>query len=185
MTRHPFHSSELGRDDPEMDRIADTLERYADATAAEPPIGLATRIRDVIDDQPRPAGGWWASVLAALTPLRGPARIVLAAAVVIAAVMGAIALGELADRAPVDTGTTPPPSVVDTPVPTPTPTVSPTPSPTPQPSASAAPTASDDDDELDTPDPTETDGSSGPGSGGSDNSGPGGSGSDNSGPGGG
>jgi hypothetical protein len=179
MTRHPFDSGELGRDDPEMDRIGEELERYAATTGGEPPIGLATRIREAIDDEPLPASGWWASTLAFLAPLRGPARVVLAAAVVVAAVMGGIALGELADRATIDAGSQPP-SVVETPIPTPTPT--PTPTPILTPSASPSPAATDDEDDVETPEPTETDDSSGPGGG--DNSGPGGGG-DNSGPGGG
>jgi hypothetical protein len=186
MTRHPFDSGELGRADPEMDRVGEALERYAETAGGEPPMDLAMRIREAIDDAPLPASGWWASGLALLAPLRGPARVVLAAAVVVAAVMAAIALGELADRATIDTGS-PAPSVVETPLPTPTPTpaptMTPTPSPSAEPSASPSPTETDDD-EVQTPEPTETEDNSGPGGGGGDNSGPGGGG-DNSGPGGG
>jgi hypothetical protein len=187
MTRHPFDSGELGRDDPEMDRIGEALEHYAATAGDEPPMALAMRIREAIDDEPLPASGWWASALAFLAPLRGPARVMLAAAVVVAAVVGAIALGELANRATIDTGS-PPPSVIETPIPTPTPTptptLTPTPTPSAEPSASPSPTETDDQDDVETPEPTETEDSSGSGGGDGDNSGPGGGG-DNSGPGGG
>lgn len=188
MTRHPFDSGELGRSDPEMDRIGEGLERYASEAGGEPPMDLASRIKAALEDEPVPARGWWGSLMAILAPWHAPARLALGAAVVAAAVIGALALGDLADRARNNsTGSTPTPapSVVVTPSPVTTPTPRPTPrhtqSPTPTPSASpttapsspatAAPTATDDDGGVETPSPSESDNS---GSGGGDNSGPGG-----------
>jgi hypothetical protein len=184
MTRHPFDSGELGRTDPEVDRLGQQLERYAADLADVPPMDLAARIRATLDDEPTPTTGWWASLLGILATWHGPARLALAAAVVLAAVAGAFTLGELADRARTNTGATPSPSVTvtPTPTPTPTPTMRPTPTPTPSPSPSSTPTpmpteSGDDDDELETPEPSETedDDNSGPGGGGG-NSGPGGGG---------
>jgi hypothetical protein len=185
MTRHPFDSGELGRNDPEMDRVGAHLERYAAEVADEPPIDLVTRIQATIDEEPVPATGWWASLLAAFSAWQQPARLAVATAVVVAAVVGAFAVSGLVDRARNDIGTSPVPSVIVSPSPiataTPTPTAVPTPTPTssasPSASGSAEPTASDDDDdEVETPDPSESE---------SDNSGPGGGdGDDNSGPGG-
>jgi hypothetical protein len=185
MTRQPFESGELGRSDPEVDRLGQQLERYAADFGDEPPMDLAARIQATLDDEPIPATGWWASVLGILATWHGPARLALAAAVVLAAVIGAVTLGELADRARTNTGATPSPSVIvtPTPTPTPTPTSTPTPTPTPSPSPSNTPTPlptesddDDDDDALETPEPSESDDdNSGPGGGG-DNSGPGGGG---------
>ena len=186
MTRRPFDSSELGRNDPEMDRIGAHLERYAQESAGEPPLDLVMRIQATVDDEPLPARGWWASLLAAFAGWHQAARLAMATAVVAAAAIGALVVGDLADRARNNTGATPVPSVnlTPSPLPTVTPTQTPTPVPTPTPTPSASesapasvdPTASDDDDEVETPEPTESD---------SDNSGPGGGGGDNSGPGGG
>ncbi len=188
MTRHPFDSGELGRNDPDMDRAGQDLERHAAEVGGEPPLDLASRIRAAIDEEPVPARGWWGSLLAAFAPWRGPARLALGTAVVAAAVLGALALGDLADRARNNTGATPSPSVIatppQTPSPSPSPTISPSPSPTPSPTPSATPlpspsppatvlpTATDDHGGggAETPSPSESD-SSGPGGG---NSGPGG-----------
>jgi hypothetical protein len=182
MTRHPFDSGELGRADPEMEGLGQQLERYAADLAGEPPMDLAARIQASLDDEPIPATGWWASLLGILATWHGPARLALTAAVVLAAVIGAVSLGELADRARTTTGATPSPSVIVTPTPTPTPTPLPTPTATPSPSPSNTPTPlptesdDDDDDDLETPEPSGSDGdNSGPGGGG-DNSGPGGGG---------
>ena len=187
MTRHPFDSGELGRNDPEMDRLGEGLERYASEVGGEPPMDLATRIRAALDDEPTPASGWWGSLVAVLASWHGPARLALGTAVVAAAVIGALVLGDLADRARNNnTGSTPTPapSVIVTPSPTttptptqspsPTPSTSPTPSasPTPTPSATGAPSATDDDGGVETPRPSESDNSGS----GSDNSGPGGGG---------
>ncbi|HEX7197075.1 MAG TPA: hypothetical protein VF364_09625 [Candidatus Limnocylindria bacterium] len=188
MTRHPFDSGELGRSDPEMDRVGQQLERYSAGLADEPPVDLAARIQASLDEEPTPATGWWASLLGALATWRGPARMALAAAVVVAAVVAALTLGDLADRARNNTGATPSPSVTITPTPTASPTASPTPPPSASPTASPSlsptqtptplPTESDhDDDELETPEPSESDDdNSGPGGGGGGNSGPGGGG---------
>jgi hypothetical protein len=185
MTEHPFDSGELGRTDPELDRLGQQLERYAADVADVPPLDLAVRIRAAIGDEPTPSAGWWTSLLGVLATWHGPARLALAAAVVLAAVVGAVTLGELANRARTNTGATPSPSVIvtPTPAPTPTPTVQPTPTPTPSTSASPTPTplpteSEDDDDEPETPEPTETEDedNSGPGGGGGGNSGPGGGG---------
>ncbi len=77
MTRHPFDSGELGRNDPEMDRAGEVLERYAAEASGEPPMDLASRIRDALDDEPTPARSWWASLLALLATWQGPARLAL------------------------------------------------------------------------------------------------------------
>ena len=185
MTRHPFDSGELGRNDPEMDRIGEGLERYASEVGGEPPIDLALRTRATLDDEPTPAGGWWGALVAAFASWHGPARLAIGTAVVAAAVVGALVVGDLADRARnnnIGSTPTPAPAVIVTPSPTisPSPTQSPSPSPSPSPTPSATPTpsvpatvapsATDDDGGVETPSPSETD-SSGSGS---DNSGPGG-----------
>ncbi|MEA2651773.1 MAG: hypothetical protein QOI85_1494 [Chloroflexota bacterium] len=186
MTRHPFDSGELGRNDPEIDRLGEGLERYATDVDGEPPVDLASRIRAALDDERVPAGGWWRSLLAAFAPWHGPARLALGGAVVAVAVIGALALGDLADRARNNTGSTPSPSVIVSPSPTPTLTRSPTPTPSPTPTLTPSPTpiATQLPTPLPTPLPTDDHGgdSETPSPTGSDNSGPGGG---NSGPGGG
>lgn len=186
MTRHPFDPNELGRSDAGLDQVAHDLERYAAQTSGEPPVDLAARVRAAVDAQPH-ARGRIGSLLAAWS---GPARAAVGAAAVVLIVAGAVALGQLIERAREQVGATPSPSVTVPPTPTPTPTPSPTPtaSPTPSPTLSPPPTPSitpevtpsDDDFEPETPEPSESDDS-----GDADNSGPGGGGSDNSGPGGG
>lgn len=188
MTRHPYGPDELDRVDPELDHIAEELERYAAARSAEPSLGLASRIRAAVDDEPEPRRAWWAAFGASVRGLRGPARAAAVMAMGVAVIVGALALGELAERARQDNvGTSPSPSPIFTPSATPTrsPSPSDTPSPSPSPSPSASPsdeatvrpspTASDDDGEVETPEPSESD-HSGPGGGGDDNSGPGGGG---------
>jgi hypothetical protein len=189
MTRHPFDSGELGRTDPEMDRLGEGLERYAVEAGGEPPMDLASRIRATLDDEPTPARGWWGALMGVFAPWHGIARLALGTAVVAAAVIGALVLGDLADQARNNNvGSTPTPSPSETltpsptstpsptqsPSPTPSPSIAPTPSvrPTPTPSvpATVVPTATDDDGGVETPSPSESD-SSGSGS---DNSGPGG-----------
>ncbi|MCA1568737.1 MAG: hypothetical protein LC798_00120 [Chloroflexi bacterium] len=181
MSRYPFDSAELGRHDADMDRVAARLEGYA-SDMGEPPIDLAVRIRAALDEEPIPPTGWWASLLATLAGWQGPLRLVVATAVLAIAVVGAVVLGDLADRARESTGSSPPPSQTmlpsPMPSPTPTPTPSPTPTLTPSPSSSASETADpsasdDDDDEVETPEPSESDDDNS-GSGGGDNSGPGG-----------
>ena len=179
MSRHPYGPDELDREDASLDRVADRLERYATERRAEPPMGLASRIMATIDDEPDPTLGWWASFTSGLAAWRTPARALAVAAVLVAAVVGAIALGELSERARQDNiGSSPSPALL---APSPTPTLTPTPSPSPSasssPTASPSASASDDDDEVETPAPGESD-NSGPGGGDddSDNSGPGGGG---------
>jgi uncharacterized membrane protein YgcG len=190
MTHHPFDSDELGRVDPELDRVAERLERYAAEARAEPPLGLTGMIRSAVDLEPHPRGRF----RALLARWSGPARAMAAGAVVVLVVAGAIALGQLVELTRQQVGATPSPTVIPTPTaiptpsPTPTPTANPTPSPTPTPAVTHEPSFSEGL-ETETPEPTESDGSgnSGPGGGdGSGNSGPGGGGgSGNSGPGGG
>jgi hypothetical protein len=184
---NPYDPAELGRHDPELDRIAQELERQAAAMGGEPPLDLTGRILSAIDDEPMPSSRWsW------LIGLRGPARLLAAAAVVVVAITGALAIGSLIDQARQNVGGEPTPVVLpspsDTPSPTPSPSNSPSESPSPSPSPtetpSVAPTVQptpSDDDEVETPEPSESDDdNSGPGGGGGgdDNSGPGGGGGD-------
>ena len=190
---NPYDPHELDRLDPELDRVARELEEHAAAVRGEPPHDLASRVRAAIEDEPLPASQW-----AWLAGLRRPARGLAAAAVLVAAVTGALAISSLIDDARPDIGGPSAPALL--PSPSETPVLEPTPSPTvtPSPSVTPRPTPSDDDDddvdELETPRPSESqEDSSGPGGGGTetpepsesdgDNSGPGGG--DNSGPGGG
>ena len=115
MTQHPFDSGELGRNDPNMDRLGESLEQYATDAAGEPSLDLSSRIMAAIDDEPVPSRGWWGSLLAVFAPWHGPARLALGAAVVAAAVIGALALGDLADRARTNIGATPSPAEVVSP----------------------------------------------------------------------
>jgi hypothetical protein len=183
---NPYDPAELGRHDPELDRIAQELERQVAAMGGEPPLDLTGRILSAIDDEPMPSSRWsW------LSGLRGPARFLAAASVLVVAITGALAIGSLIDQARQNVGGDPTPVVLPSPSETPAP--SPSRSLTPSPSASASPsptasptvapttqpTASDDDDEVETPEPSESDDdNSGPGGGGGDddNSGPGGGG---------
>ena len=179
---NPYDPSELGRHDPELDRIARELEQQAAAMGGEPPLDLTGRILSVIDDEPMPISRW-----AWLTGLRGPARLLATAAIVVVAITGALAIGTLIEQARPDVGGPPTPvplpSPSVTPSPSASPSVTPSPSPTLSPSPSATstpalqPTPTDDDDEVETPEPSESDDdNSGPGGGGGgdDNSGPGG-----------
>lgn len=184
MNRHPFDSHELGRGEPELDRIGEQLERYAADAGQEPPLDLASRIRSAVEAEPAARG----ALAGLLATWRRPVRVLAAAVVVLAAIVGAVALGELADRARTDIGATPSPSLVVTPTPTPTPTltptptVSPSPSPSPTPTPTQTPTATPsqraeptgtDDSGVETPEPSESDSSGPGGGGGSDSSGPG------------
>jgi len=188
MTHHHYDPSELDRQDSELDSVAERLEGYASATRTEPPIGLVDRIVAAIDEEPAPRTAWWTRV----TAWRRPAQGLAAAAVVIAAITGALAVGELVDQArqrnvgsspsprvetspSVAPSMTPSPSLVPSPSESASPTVAPSPpgptvSPTPEDASTPAPTATDDDDdEIETPEPSESE---------HDNSGPGGGGDD-------
>ena len=185
---NPYDPAELGRHDPELDRIAEELERHVAAMGGEPPLDLTGRILSAIDDEPMPTSRWsW------LIGLRGPARLLAAAAVVVVAITGALAIGSLIDQARQNVGGEPTPVLLPSPsetlAPSPSPSASPSaspslsPSPTPTPSVTPTvqATPSDDDDEVETPEPSESDNdNSGPGGGGGDddNSGPGGGGGD-------
>jgi hypothetical protein len=185
MTSNPFDSGELGRTDPELDRVAQRLERYAADAGGQPPLDLVTRIRDAVDREPAPGRG----VMHWLRLHSRPLTAAAAAAAVVAVVAGALAIGQLAERTQQQVGTSPSPAVGPTltPSPTPTPTPSPTDSPTPTPSPSAspspsptasetaAPSATDDHGGDETPRPSESDDV------GSENSGPGGGGGSGSG----
>lgn len=162
---NPYDPSELDRVDPELDRIARRLEDHAAAVRGEPPLDLVSRVGEAIDAEPAPSSRW-----AWLTAWRRPARVVATAAVVVAAVTGALAVGQLLDGLRPDVGGPPTPVVLPSPspepsvTPSPSPTTSPTPSATPSPTlaptvspAPPPPTPSDDDDSDDD--------SSGPGGG--------------------
>jgi hypothetical protein len=143
MTRFPFGSEEVGRSDPELDRIAAELEGYADETRATPPASLASRILTAVDAEPEPRPGAWSHFTAALVALRRPAQAVAAVAILAAAVVGALALAEIAERARTDgfgSSTSPLPSPTITMVPTVTPSATPTPSVTASPTTSATAT---------------------------------------------
>jgi len=174
--------------DPDLDRVADELERFAAAERGEPPIDLASRIRAAVDAAPDPGAGWRVSLAAVLRAWRTPARGLAMAAVLVVAVVGALAVGQLINEARqpnVGTSPSPPAFVSPSPSISPTPPPSSSPSPSPSPSPTTTPTASptaspappapspSDDDEFETPEPSESD-NSGPGGGGGDNSGPGG-----------
>ena len=155
MTRFPFGSEELGRTDPELDRIGAQLEGYADETRSTPPEGLASRILAAVDAEPEPRVGAWARFSAALVGLRRPAQALAAVAVLGAAVVGALALAEIADRTRTDgfgSSSSPvaSPAVTPSPSATPSPTLAPTPSPTP--TASPTPTLSPTPEAVQTPD---------------------------------
>jgi hypothetical protein len=189
---NPYDPAELGRHDPELDRVALELERQTAAMSGEPPMDLAGRIMSAIEDEPIPASRW-----AWLGGFRRPARFLAAAAVVVVVITGALAIGSLIEQARPDVGGPPTPAVLPSPseTPAPTPTASPSPSlaptPTLTPSPTVSPSPSDDDDEIETPEPSESDDdNSGPGGGDDDDSsGPGSGddddGDDSSGPGGG
>jgi hypothetical protein len=168
---NPYDPHELDRLDPELDRVARELEEHAAGVRGEPPLDLASRVWAAIENEPPPASRW-----AWLAGLRRPARGLAAAAVVVAAVTVALAIGSLIDDARPDVGGPSAPEILPSPSETPSlePTVSPSPTVTPRPTPSDD---EDDDDEVETPGPRESGGaSSGPRGGGGDNSGPGGSG---------
>lgn len=198
MNRRPDSFGQPDRVDPDLERIVDELERYAAAEKRGPPLDLAGRIRAAVEAAPDPDAGWRIPLAALLRAWRAPARGLAMAAVLVVAVVGALAVGQLIDQARrPDIGTSPSPAIVSpspsisptvTPSPSASPSPSPSPSPTPTPPASATPTppvpSPSGSDELETPEPSDSD-NSGPGGSGGDNSGPGGGGGDNSGPGGG
>lgn len=161
MTLHPFDPDELGRTDPELEHVAERIERYAAGVEGQPPIDLSARIRIAIDLEPV-RRGLFAGLLG---PRSGPLTAVAAAAALVLVVAGVLAIGQFVERTREQIGTSPSPSVIVTP------------SPSPSPSSSPTPSASDDHGGgVETPEPSETDDG-----GGSDNSGPGGGGGSGSG----
>lgn len=188
MTHDPFDSSELGRVDEDLDRIAERLESYAATTGGEPPGDLSARIRAAVEVEAA-ARRPFAAFMAAL---RGPGRSVAAIGAVALAVAGAILVGQLAEQARDRVGDSPSPSVTVSPSPTPSPSPSVTPSASPSLSPSPTPTPTESPGsespqpsptgrggETETPHPSGSD-NSGPGGGGG-SSGPGGGGSNGSG----
>lgn len=169
---NPYDPSELDRVDPELDRIARQLEDHAARTPGEPPLDLVSRVWAAVEAEPVPSSRW-----AWLAAWRRPARAVAMAAVVVAAVTGALAVGQLLNGLRPDVGGPPTPVVLPSPSTEPSPSSTPSATPSPTPSPTSVPTlapstpqatASDDDDEIETPEPSESE---------EDNSGPGGGGS--------
>jgi len=187
MSRYPYGPDELDRNDPELDEVAQRLERYSDNRRGEPPVGLAARIHAAIDDEPDPARGWWQSLIAGPRTWRPMMRTMAVAGVAALAVVGALAVAQLIGDVPPNVGASPSPEVIESPSelpsaspsptaspspsPSPSPTVAPTSVPTAPPASSPLPTATDDDDDDDddeTPEPSESDDNSGSGGGGGD-----------------
>ena len=171
MTRqHPFDPSELDRPTDDVTPIARELEALASAGSVAPPPDLAARVQDRIAAEPDRAGGWLAGLFGG--GLR--TNMFATAAVAVVAIVGAIALGQLAATVrQLDVGSTPSPSLqlpspLQTPIVTPTPSVTPSASPSGSPSASPtsspepSPSATD---EVETPEPSEDDDDSGRGRG--------------------
>lgn len=178
MTRQPYGPDELDRHDPALDDAAAQLEAYASATGGEPPMDLAVRIRTAIEAEPPVPMGWWATFLAWRNGV--PARAAAVAGVIVLAVAGALALGELARNARFDNvGTSPEPSAVPVPSSTTTEEAAPSliPSPSDLPSALPSPTVAPTPTERETAEPSHDDGVTTPTPSESDHSGPGGGGS--------
>jgi hypothetical protein len=196
VTQHPFGHDELDRVDPGLDAVAHELERYAAGRSDDAPAGLAAAIREAIAAEPEPSVGWWQRFIAGPAAWGATGRAVAVAGVLVLALVGSLAVGQLLNVAGPNVGTSPDPSPSVVPSERPSPSVTPSPSPSPTDTAERSPSAtpstpsatpSDDhggDDE--TPEPTDDD-NSGPGGGGDDdetprptddNSGPGGGGDD-------
>ena len=183
MTRQPWDPAEIGTHEADLDDVADRLTRHAANETGGPYGALVARIQAALDDEPLPAAAWWQR-LGAGGRWQAPARLLAAATVLVAGVVGGLALGEFAGQVQNSgSGSSPAPLVSPSSTPSPTPSPSPTSSPTPtaSPSPTAVPpittTPLPTVEEFETPEPSDED-NSGPGGG---NSGPGGG---NSGPGG-
>jgi len=176
MSRLPWDPAEIGTHEADLDGVADRLARHADAETGLPSPALVGRIQAALDDEPLPVAPWWRRIGAG-GGWPAPARLMAAAAVLVAGVIGGLALGELAGQQNSGSGPSPTPvlSPSATPSPTPSPSATPTLSPSPVSSTSITtppPTATE---EAETPEPDDdSGGNSGPGGGGDDNSGPGG-----------
>lgn len=178
MSRLPWDPAEIGTHEADLDGVADRLSGHAAGETGIPPSGLVGRIQAALDDEPLPAAPWWQRVGGG-GRWQAPVRLLAAAAVLVAGVMGGLALGEFAGQQNSGSGSSPSPIVSPSETPSPTPSPSPTPtlSPTPTVSPSASPvssatlttpppTATED---PETPEPSESDsggGNRGPGGGG-------------------
>ncbi|MEO8246644.1 MAG: hypothetical protein ABI622_05935 [Chloroflexota bacterium] len=183
MTRRPFTSGELGRDDAELDQLGAELEALA-AGASTPSRGFHNRVLAAVDGT-EPPRRWW--LAAWLAPGSGAAwQGATLALVLVLGVTAALMAGGLLDgvRRTPGAGTSPAPSesaeqsITPSPSPSPSPTITPTPSsaasvsPTATPVVSAEGSPSESEDGAETPRPGESD-NSGPGGGGGDSSGSG------------
>ncbi len=181
MTRRPFTSGELGRDDAELDQLAAELEAVGGSSQLPSP-GFHERVLAAVDAVDPPRRSWLA---AWLTPGSGLAwQGATLGLVLVLGVTAAFMAGGLLDgvrRGP-GVGTSPSPlqSVEPTITPSPLPSAPPSPTVTPSPSAtpsatpvrSTAPSPSESEDGIETPRPSESD-NSGSGPGGGDSSGSG------------
>lgn len=156
MSRRPFDPQDLGAPDgardPDIEGVAQELQRYRDLTAEPPTPGFADRVMSAVDREPAPRRGLLAW-LPALRALQQPLRAAALAAVVVLAVGSALVAGQILHRA--QTGESPSPAVTTTlsPVPSAEPTepASETPEPSESPGTQEpTPSAS-----TKTPEPTE------------------------------
>jgi hypothetical protein len=149
------------------DPVSDELERYARATAHQPSGGFADRVMAAVEREPAPRRGalaWLAAAIGGRGPAGRWAQAGVLAATVALAVVGALAIGQLAERTQDNVGSSSSPAATDSAAPSPsaapsaagTPSQSPSSVPSPSPAASppATPAASPTDDE--TPEPGET-----------------------------
>src|SRR3712207_6830685 len=95
MTRVPWDPAEIGSHDADLDQIAGRLDAYALELDVAPDPTLAARINAAVDTEPIPAGRWWQRG-GGLAGWQGPARLMAAAVVLVAGVVGGLALGEFA-----------------------------------------------------------------------------------------
>jgi hypothetical protein len=193
MTRRPFDPRETGSAAGDLDPITDELERYAGLTEGEMPHGLADRVMARVAEEPTPRRGLLAWLLAPFVAgPGGAAQVVLVAGTMALAVLAVVLAGQLGELfGNRQTGTSPSPTVIESPSLTPTPSASPSATPSPSPSLSPTPSPSpssaapvvtpspSDDDEVETPEPSDDDdGVETPEPSDDDNSGPGGGGGD-------
>jgi cell division septation protein DedD len=195
MTRRPFDPRETGSEAGELDPVTDELERYAHLTEGEVPHGLADRVMARVAQEPTPRRGLLAWLLAPFVAgPGGAAQVVLVAGTMALAVLAVVLAGQLGELfGNRQIGTSPSPTVIESPSLTPTPSASPSATPSPSPSLSPTPSPSpssaapvvtpspSDDDEPETPEPTDDDDDGEtPEPSDDDNSGPGGGGGDDS-----
>ena len=180
MTRRPFTSGELGRDDTELDQLGAEIEAL-NGEASAPSPGFHERVLAAVEVADPPRRSWLA---AWLTPGSGAAwQGATLALVLVLGVTAALMAGGVLDgvrRGP-GVGSSPSPSHTAEATITPSPSPSATPRPSATPSASVSPSVtpartadpspSESEDEPETPQPTESEDA---GSGADDSSGPGG-----------